>query len=175
MVLVIRIHLFVLPIDLGLGSLAWRPGVRGRTILFMAGWGGGLRWRTAVLVAGLVLLTASVAMLLAVWRLKDLGTAANISQIVGVALAVPALMAGLVAWWWRGRRPRAAMPGQVRSAADVLARLVAAQWEEEPAACSAGLDRGRPRLPCRWSGCCWPHARKGSRSRCLYRPRAGTR
>jgi hypothetical protein len=116
-------------------------------MLFMAGWGGGSRWRTAVLVAGLVLLATSVAMLLAVWRLKDLGTAANIGQIVGVALAVPVLMAGLVAWWWRGRRPRAAVPGQVRSAAEVLARLVAAQWEEEAAARS--LDDPDP-IPVRW-------------------------
>lgn len=113
---------------------------------FMAGQGGS-RWRMTVLAGGMVLLAASVLALLVAWRLKDLGTAANIGQIVGVALTVPTLMAALVSWWRRGRWPTAATPEQVRSAADVLAQLVADQWGEEAKVRS--LNNPDP-IPVRW-------------------------
>jgi hypothetical protein len=113
-------------------------GMRGR---------GGSRWRGMVLIVGQLVLAISVVALLAVWRSRDLATAANLGQVLGVVLAVPALSAGLVAWSRSKSRPAVAPSNSVPLAAEALARLVAEQWEAEAAILS--LDDPDP-MPIRW-------------------------
>ncbi|SDL61876.1 NACHT domain-containing protein [Nonomuraea jiangxiensis] len=105
------------------------------------------RWRGLLVVAGLAALGSSVVLLLVVWKTEGLDTAADVGQVVGVVLALPALVVGLTMWWSHSRRPSATAPDQVMSAAGVLARLVAAQWREEAARRS--LDDPDP-IPVRW-------------------------
>jgi hypothetical protein len=108
------------------------PSSRGGNNVRMPG-RNGLRRRTLVLMAGELSLLACVVTLLVAWKTKDLGTAANLGQIVGVVLALPTLAIGLFAWWWRSRQPAATSAQMVRAAAETLARLAAAQWEQEAA------------------------------------------
>ncbi|WP_123667520.1 hypothetical protein [Actinocorallia herbida] len=105
------------------------------------------RVRDVALAVGLLSLAASVGVVLQVLRDKGLDTAADVGQVVGVALAagVPAALLGL--WWWRGRAAAAVTTGQVASAADVLARSVAEQWRRE--AVARQLDDPDP-IPVRW-------------------------
>lgn len=92
---------------------------------------GGGRRRLLVLVAGQAALAACVLVLVVVWQTKDLGTAANAGQLVGAALAVPALAVGLFAWWRRSRTPTLATPETLTSATGALRLLVGRQWDQE--------------------------------------------
>ncbi|MFC4055073.1 NACHT domain-containing protein [Actinomadura syzygii] len=112
----------------------------------MAGSTGRLR-RLLVLVVGQAALLASVVVLLVLWRTKDLATAANTGQILGVVLALPALSVGLFGWWWRGRTTEVAPAELAESVAVALARLVGDQWEDEAAL--RALDDPDP-MPVRW-------------------------
>src|SRR5262245_14529535 len=75
-----------------------------------------------------------------------LQTAANVAQLVGVVLAVPALVAGL--WKWRRSATVAtAGPEKVTRALDMLAGLVSDQWRAESSLRS--LDDPDP-IPVQW-------------------------
>ena len=107
------------------------------------GWGR----RPWVLVAGQAALAGSALVLIAVWHTKDLGTAANLAQLLSAALAIPTLSAGLFTWWRRSGTPSVADREMLASATDALARLVGRQWDNEAQALS--LDDPDP-IPIRW-------------------------
>jgi len=112
----------------------------------MAG-GLGARWRTcgASVAAGL-LLTPVIVVVIA-WRVKDLGTAADLGQLAGVVLAVPALAVSLWLWWHRSLHPP--IPREAATTAkESLAVMVSAQWREESLIRS--LDDPDP-MPVRWN------------------------
>ena len=96
------------------------------------GWGR----RPWVLVAGQAALAGSALVLIAVWHTKDLGTAANLAQLLSAALAIPTLSAGLFTWWRRSGTPSVADREMLASATDALARLVGRQWDNEAQALS---------------------------------------
>ncbi len=104
--------------------------------------GPGSRWRTFVAVASLGLLLTPVAVVVMVWQVKDLGTAANLAALASVVLALPALAVALWLWWRRPLHPPIAA-----SAKDLLAAMVSAQWREE--ALIRSLDDPDP-MPVRW-------------------------
>ncbi|MEU8308962.1 NACHT domain-containing protein [Actinomadura sp. NPDC048955] len=85
----------------------------------------------------------------AAWRGEGgLQTSANVAQLVGVLLAVPAVVVGLVVWWWRHRGPAPVPDAEtVAAAKEALAVMVAAQWREE--ARIRELDDPAP-IPVRW-------------------------
>ncbi|HZB32838.1 MAG TPA: hypothetical protein VE465_21955, partial [Streptosporangiaceae bacterium] len=95
----------------------------------MAGLGGS-RWRGLVVVAGLVGLAVSVAVVAVLLRGDALSTAANVAQLVAVVLAVPSLAVGLMAWW-NPRVPKPSSLQQMDLAQERLASLVKEQWREE--------------------------------------------
>lgn len=109
---------------------------------------GGSWWRVLVLSGGLLGLAASLAVIGATLRKHGSQDAANVAQLVSVVLAVPPLVFGLVTWWRRSARPVAVTgTAEMLRAKDVLARLVAAQWNTEAAIRS--LDHPDP-MPVRW-------------------------
>lgn len=109
----------------------------------------GARWRGMVVAAGLLVVAGLLVWMFVVWRGKDgLQTSANVAQLVGVLLAVPAVVVGLVLWWWRQRGPAPVTDTEtVAVAKDALAVTVAAQWREE--ARIRELDDPAP-IPVRW-------------------------
>jgi hypothetical protein len=91
-----------------------------------------------------VALVAAVAVLVVVWLVKGLGAAANVGQLVGVALSVPTLVIGLVVWFGRRNRPDIL---ESDAAAKALARALTRQWEDEAAVRS--LNNPDP-IPVQW-------------------------
>lgn len=107
--------------------------------------GGESRWRGIVVLGGMLGLAVSLGVL--GLTLRDLGTAANLAQLVSVVLAVPPLAVGLVLWWRRSAGPVAATAAHVDEAKEVLAGLVAEQWTAEAALRS--VEDPHP-IPVRW-------------------------
>jgi hypothetical protein len=94
--------------------------------------GRGARWRVVVVAAGLLVVAGLLVWMFVVWRAKGLQTSANVAQLVGVLLAVPAVVVALVLWWWRHRGPAPVTDAEtVAAAKEALAVMVAAQWREE--------------------------------------------
>jgi hypothetical protein len=83
-----------------------------------------------VVVAGLVGLAVSAAVIAVLLRGNALSTAANVAQLVAVVLAVPSLAVGLMAWW-NPRVPKSSSVQQMDLAQERLASLVKEQWREE--------------------------------------------
>ncbi|MGH4027106.1 MAG: hypothetical protein ACRDRV_21255 [Pseudonocardiaceae bacterium] len=97
---------------------------------------------------GLLGLAGCVAVVGAVLAGKDgLETAANVAQLVSVALAVPALAVPLLLRSQRAADPAAVTPDAVAAAKDVLVWLVGQQWRTE--AILRSLDDPDP-IPVRW-------------------------
>lgn len=109
----------------------------------------GSRRRAAVAVAALLGLAVAVGAVLAAWRGRNgLQNSANLAQVVFGMLAVPGMAAGIVAWWRTSSAARRVLaPPDVARAKDVLAGLVAEQWETEAALRS--LDDPTP-MPVQW-------------------------
>jgi NACHT domain-containing protein len=105
---------------------------------------GSNRHRTATLTIGLVALAASTSILVGTLAVKGLGAAANVGQLLSVALAIPPLVLGLIMWWRASRR---AVASDLVQMAELLARLVTREWEDEAAIRS--LDDPDP-IPVQW-------------------------
>jgi NACHT domain len=107
------------------------------------------RWREAVVVAGLAVLAAmivSVIMIAISLRGGALSTAANVAQLMSVALAVPPLAVGLMVWW-KSLSSRGSSEEQLQRAEKRLRALVSEQWRTEIQI--RGLDDPGP-LVVRW-------------------------
>jgi hypothetical protein len=114
-----------------------------------AGRGGPSGWRTAGLIVGSLLLLVPVVTLFVAWRVRDLGTAADLGQLVGALLAVPALVVPLFLWWYRSSRPAAPLSAELKATAKAaLADMVAVQWRDE--ALIRALDDPYP-MSVRWN------------------------
>lgn len=103
------------------------------------------RWREVVVVAGLAVLiglVVSVTVIAVGLRGRDLSTAANVAQLMSVALAVPPLAVALMIW-----RPRGVTEEQRQRAEVALRALVREQWRDEIRI--RGLDDVTP-LVVRW-------------------------
>lgn len=108
-----------------------------------------MRWREVVVVAGLAVLAGlivSVAMIAIGLRGGDLSTAANVAQLMSVALAVPPLAVGLMVWW-KPLSSRRGSEEQLHRAETALRALVSEQWRDEIRI--RGLDDMTP-LAVRW-------------------------
>src|SRR5882672_10405980 len=82
---------------------------------------GRARSRTVVAVVAALALTAPLAILGLVLRQKGLNTAANVGQLVGVGLAVPALAMPLWLWWRHDAGPVPVLAaGRLQSAKNAL-------------------------------------------------------
>jgi hypothetical protein len=101
---------------------------------------------SVMMVAGLLALALSVAVIGVAWTVGTLATAGTVAEVAGAVLAVVALALGLVARW-RSAVPVAATSARVLEAKDVLTGLVAEQWTAEAALRS--LDDPYP-IPVRW-------------------------
>ena len=109
---------------------------------------GGTWWRGTVMVAGMLGLAVSLAVVAAALRGKQgLQTAANVAQLLSLLLGVPALVSALLRWRQRPRVLAAPTTTDIARAKDVLAGLVAEQWRVEAAVRS--LDDPDP-MPVRW-------------------------
>jgi hypothetical protein len=108
---------------------------------------GTTRLREVVVIAGLAVLAGlvvSVAMIAIGLRGGDLSTAANVAQLMSVALAVPPLAVGLMIWWRPSRRGSEEQLGRAEA---TLRALVTEQWRDEIRI--RGLDDLTP-LVVRW-------------------------
>ncbi|GAA4630811.1 NACHT domain-containing protein [Actinoallomurus vinaceus] len=110
---------------------------------------GAARWREVVVVAGMAVLAGLVVVVTMVavgLRGGDLSTAANVAQLMSVALAVPPLAVGLMVWW-RPFSSRRSSEEQLQRAEAALRALVSEQWRDEIRI--RGLDDMTP-LVVRW-------------------------
>src|SRR5437764_1375663 len=92
---------------------------------------GAARLREVVVVAGLAVLAGlvvSVTMIAIGLRGGGLSTAANVAQLMSVALAVPPLAVGLMIWWRPSRRGSEEQLGRAET---TLRALVTEQWRDE--------------------------------------------
>lgn len=107
------------------------------------------RWREVAVVAGFAVLAAvfvSVTTIAIGLRGGGLSTAANVAQLMSVALAVPPLAVGLMVWW-RSRSSKRSSEEQLQRAETALRALVSEQWRDEIRI--RGLDDMTP-LAVRW-------------------------
>jgi NACHT domain len=114
----------------------------------MAGRRARLSVRRALTLTALAALTLAVATAFAVvLRLRGLGAAANIAQLVSLPLALLPIIAALVKWWRDTRKPPVATPEDLVRGREQLASLLIDQWRTESQL--RALDDPDP-IPVRW-------------------------
>lgn len=102
-----------------------------------------------VVVAGLAVLTGLIVLVIMIaigLRGGDLSMAANVAQLMSVALAVPPLAVGLMVWW-KSLSSRRSSQEQLHRAETALRAFVSEQWRDEIRI--RGLDDLAP-LVVRW-------------------------
>ena len=104
------------------------------------------RLRTASLVVAFLIAGGGAAAVGGALRAQGLPAAANLAQLISLLGLLP-LLAAVVGWWRRGRRPGVVTPADLAAARELLALLVAGQWRAEAAA--RELDHPDP-IPVRW-------------------------
>ncbi|WP_186356501.1 NACHT domain-containing protein [Streptomonospora sp. PA3] len=108
----------------------------------------GLWWRAGAAGAGLLGLAGAAAALAVVLWERGPDTTADVAQLVAVGLTLASVAVGILAWWRRPPGPETAPTREdIEQAADALAEMVAAQWEQEAELRS--LHDPEP-MPVRW-------------------------